>query len=57
LHYDCTPLFQGVKDLQGISGQCQSKFKYGKKKPQRFYMNLFVKLSNFCFVFHLSNKG
>jgi small subunit ribosomal protein S12 len=36
-----------VKDLQGISGQCQGRSKYGTKNPQRLYMNLFVKLSNF----------
>jgi hypothetical protein len=49
--YHC---IQGAKDLQGIPNQHQDICKYGTKKAQRFYMNLFVKLSNFSFIFCLS---
>ncbi len=49
--YHC---IQGVKDLQGITRVNIKTYLNMVKKPQKFYMNLFVKLSNFSFVFCLS---
>jgi hypothetical protein len=49
--YHC---IQGVKDLQGIPRVNIKTYLNMVKKPPRFYMNLFVKLSNFSFVFCLS---
>jgi hypothetical protein len=49
--YHC---IQGVKDLQGIPRVNIKTYLNMVKEPPRFYMNLFVKLSNFSFVFGLS---